>query len=132
MEYVRRQKASIRLVTVCLLVLASLLAFGSEAEREVFTGCDRHMATTFGESCSSWTIRIVEQDGRYLMDGQPMEELRHANMPSDGLSLAMIDRVGRPNMYYLVLPRQLDIYINCEFGACTFRRAIIGECCTSP
>ena len=75
---------------------------------------------------------IVKRDGTYYMDGGKMEELRHPNMPSDGLSLTLTSRVGRPNMYYVVLPRMLEIYINCEFGACTFRRSITGSCCESP
>ena len=72
---------------------------------------------------------IVIRDGAYYMDGERMEELRHEKMPKDGLSLAMVNRVGRPNMFYLVLPRKLDIFINCEFGPCTYRRSIVGRCC---
>ena len=66
---------------------------------------------------------IVLRNGEYYMDGERMEQLRHENMPRDGLSLAMVNRVGRPNMYYLVLPRKLDIFTNCEFGPCNFRRS---------
>ena len=75
-------------------------------------------------------MEIVKRSGEYYMDGSEMEQLRHPNMPKDGLSLAMKDRVGRPNMYYLVLPHKVDIYFNCEFGSCAFRRSIIGSCCT--
>ena len=55
------------------------------------------------------TVIIVERRGEYFMDGSAMEVLRHPNMPTDGLSLAMKDRIGRPDLYYLVLPNKLDI-----------------------
>lgn len=75
-------------------------------------------------------MKIVKRGGKYYMDGSEMETLRHSNMPKDGLSLAMKDRIGRPSMYWVVLPKKLDIYVNCEFGSCIFKRSIIGTCCT--
>ena len=79
-----------------------------------------------------WDTAIALRNDKYYMDGQEMEELRHPNMPQDGLSLAMKDRVGRPNMYWLVLPRMLDVFVNCEFGQCTHKRSIVGPCCVLP
>ena len=73
--------------------------------------------------------KIVERDGKYWMDGHEMEKNRHPNMPKRGLSLTMKERVGRPNIYYVVRPYKVDIYINCEFGKCEFRRSVTGECC---
>ena len=94
----------------------------NDGDRFVFEGYD-----------SMWeaTTSIVFRDGDYYMDGLRMEQLRHENMPRDGLSLAIVDRIGQPNLYYLVLPRKLDIFINCEFGPCNYRRSIIGRCCGS-
>lgn len=114
-----------------ILTSAVVGTYAWAADKAVFTGCDRHMAKTYGEDCSSWTVTIVKRGGKYYMDGSEMELLRHPDMPNDGVSLAMKDRVGRPNMYYLVLPKKLDIYVNCEFGSCTYKRSIIGTCCTS-
>ena len=78
------------------------------------------------------TTAIVDRDGIYFLDGSEMEELRHVSMPSEGLSLAMKDRIGEPSMYWLILPRQMDLYINCEFGACELKRSIKRACCSDP
>lgn len=71
------------------------------------------------------SVMVERRNGRYYMDGDEMQRLRHKNMPGGGISLAMKDRIGMPNMYYLVRSRgRLDIYVNCEFGPCTFKRSI--------
>ena len=67
---------------------------------------------------------IEERDGQYWMDGQPMEEIRHPEMPSIGLSLALQDRIGSPDNYFLIHDQVLHIYTNCELGPCTLRRSI--------
>lgn len=67
---------------------------------------------------------IVEHDGAYYMDGEPMDELRHRNMPAEGLSLAMRDRIGNPDNYFLVRHGRLEIYTNCEHGPCQLKRSI--------
>ena len=67
---------------------------------------------------------IEERDGQYWMDGQPMEEIRHLAMPTMGLSLALQDRIGSPDNYFLIHDQVLHIYTNCELGPCTLRRSI--------
>lgn len=68
---------------------------------------------------------VERRNGRYYMDGDEMERKRHPNISRGGLSLAMKDRIGSPNMYYVVRhPTRLDIYVNCEFGPCGFKRSI--------
>ncbi len=67
---------------------------------------------------------IVERGGRYYMDGDEMDKLRHPNMPADGLSLALRDRRGNPDNYFLIRDRKMDIYIDCEFGPCSLKRSI--------
>ena len=66
---------------------------------------------------------IVKRDDVYFMDGEEMEELRHANMPADGLALAIRDRIGAPDNYFLLRDGRLEIYVNCEFGPCTKKRS---------
>ena len=68
----------------------------------------------------------------YFIDGSEMEELRHASMPRDGLSLAMKDRIGEPSLYWHILPGKIDLYINCEFGTCELKRSIKETCCPDP
>lgn len=100
-------------------MLLSVLTVNA-SEKVIFEGYDTHLG---------FETIIVMQDGKYYMDGGEMEELRHKNMPKDGISLAMKDRIGRPNMYWLVLPKMVELYVNCEFGKCRFKRSIIGKCC---
>lgn len=66
---------------------------------------------------------IIKRDGAYFMDGEEMEELRHPNMPADGLALAIRDRIGAPDSYFLLRGGRLEIYVNCEFGPCTRKRS---------
>ena len=106
-----------------LLLVASLHAQAEGGDGLVFEGRDPVWGST---------TTVVRRDGVYYMDGERMEELRLRNMPPDGLSLAMVNRIGRPSMYYLVLPRKLDLYVNCEHGACTYKRSIVGRCCAEP
>ena len=68
--------------------------------------------------------KIERRDGRYYLDGDRMEEKRHRNMPNDGLSLVLVDRVGEPDNYFLVRDGQMDIYTGCEYGPCTLKRTI--------
>ena len=71
-------------------------------------------------------VVIEKTDKGYTMDGTAMEERRHSNITHEGLSLAMQDRIGEPNMYYVLdVKRQtLTLYVNCEFGPCTYKRTI--------
>ena len=108
---------AIMLIAVCLCVSAG---DADATDTIAFQGYDPLWQDTF---------TLVKRHGEYLVDGAAMEELRHPNMPPDGLSLAMKDRIGRPDLYYLVLPKKLDIYVNCEFGSCPFQRSLIGTCC---
>ena len=105
------------LISSCVLLLALT---ASASEKVIFEGYDTHLG---------FETKIVMRDGKYYMDGEEMEELRHKQMPKDGISLAMKDRIGRPNMYWLVLPKMVELYVNCEFGKCRFKRSIIGRCC---
>lgn len=117
-----------RLAFAVLGFCVSALVQADDGDRLIFEGYD---------PLSGSKTSIVLRGGDYYMDdaymdGAQMEELRHENMPQDGLSLAMVDRIGRPNMFYLVLPRKLDIFTNCEFGPCNYRRSVLGICCESP
>ena len=105
---------------LAISVLLSVALTAAAAEEVIFEGYDTRLG---------FETKIVMQDGKYYMDSEEMEELRHKNMPKDGISLAMKDRIGRPNMYWLVLPKMVELYINCEFGKCKFKRSIIGRCC---
>ena len=82
-------------------------------------------------------IAIVARGGTYFlndafMKDTEMEELRHANMPTTGLSLALKERSGKPSMYWLVLPERVDLYTSCEIGPCELKRSIKGTCCSDP
>ena len=68
--------------------------------------------------------KIERRDGRYFLDGDRMEEKRHWNMPNDGLSLVLIDRIGEPDNNFLVRDGRMDIYTGCEYGPCTLKRTI--------
>lgn len=68
--------------------------------------------------------KIERRDGRYYLDGDRMEEKRHRNMPNDGLSLVLVDRIGEPDNYFLVRDGWMDIYTGCEYGPCTLKRTI--------
>lgn len=113
----------INILGIAIILAAPITLYAEEQETLIFEGYDPVM---------QWDTTIVLRNGEYYLDRQKMEELRHPNMPQDGLSLAMEDRVGRPNMYWLVLPRKLDVFVNCEFGQCTYKRSIIGTCCVLP
>ena len=68
--------------------------------------------------------KIERRDDRYYLDGDRMEEKRHRNMPNDGLSLVLVDRIGDPDIYFLVRDGRMDIYTGCEYGPCTLKRTI--------
>ena len=68
--------------------------------------------------------KVERRDGRYYLDGDRMEEKRHRNMPNDGLSLVLVDRIGEPDNYFLVRDGRMDIYTGCEYGPCTLKRTI--------
>ena len=68
--------------------------------------------------------KIERRDGRYCLDGDRMEEKRHRNMPNDGLSLVLADRIGEPDNYFLVRDGWMHIYTGCEYGPCTLKRTI--------
>ena len=55
-----------------------------------------------------------------------MEVRRHSNITHEGLSLAIQDRTGEPDMYYVLDAKRqtLALYVNCEFGPCTYKRTI--------
>lgn len=109
-----------KILGIAIILAAPITLNAEEPETLIFEGHDPVM---------QWDTTIVLRNGKYYLDGQEMEKLRHPSMPQDGLSLAMKDRVGRPNMYWLVLPRMLDVFVNCEYGQCTYKRSIIGTCC---
>ncbi len=67
---------------------------------------------------------IVKRGVRYYIDGDEMDQLRHPKMPTDGLSLALRDQRGNPDNYFLIRDRKMDIYTDCEFGPCTWKRSI--------
>ena len=120
------------MVIGALIASMAHMAYALEEKNQdtvIFLGCDYKMATKFSESCVYWTIEIVKRRGKYIMDNLEMEELRHRNMPKEGLSLVIKDRIGQPNLYYLVLPKKLVVYSNCEIGSCTSKREITGDCC---
>ena len=75
---------------------------------------------------SLWqTQTIIERrDGGYYLDGDKMEENLHRNMPTDGLALVLIDRIGEPDNYFLVRDGRMDIYTGCEYGPCSLKRTI--------
>ena len=97
----------------------------------MFYGCDHHLARLYEERCEHWMVRIVRHDdGQYQMiPGGPLEELRHSDIPAAGVSLTLVDRVGEPDTYYVLKPRKVDVWLNCEFGPCRYRRTIQGSCC---
>ena len=70
---------------------------------------------------------VTEHAGEYFMDGDAMDVLRHPNMPSEGLSLALRDRIGAPDNYFLIRDGRMDVYTNCEFGPCRKKRTISGQ-----
>ena len=69
-------------------------------------------------------VKIEKSEGVYMMDGMTMEVRRHPNILDRGVSLAIVDRVGEPNMYYVLHQGELSIYIDCEFGPCRYKRSI--------
>ena len=83
-------------------------------------------AVIFDGYDSLWqTQTIIERrDGWYYLDGDKMEEKRHRNMPTDGLALVLVDRIGEPDNYFLVRDGRMDIYTGCEYGPCTLKRTI--------
>ena len=96
----------------------------------VFYGCDWRMADNYDETCDDWVVRIVKRADIYYKDGSQMIVARHRNMPDYRLSLAFASRFGPPDTYYLVTPKNLDIYTECEFGECRYRRSIEhAQCC---
>lgn len=107
-------------IASCIRDLDQCLALSGTADdgEIIFTGYDPLFRVP--------TI-IVERGGQYYMDGQAMEKLRHPAMPITGLSLALKDRIGVPDNYFLIFSKQMEIYTNCEFGPCSFRRAIPGR-----
>lgn len=72
------------------------------------------------------SVVIEKTDNGYTMDGMAMEVRRHSNITHEGLSLVMQDRIGEPNMYYVLDAKRetLALYVNCEFGPCAYKRTI--------
>ena len=82
----------------------------------VFRGYDPHLGSH---------VKIEKSGGVYMMDGMVMEVRRHPQIAGEGLSLVIVDRVGEPDMYYVLhRPDELSIYVNCEFGPCRYKRSI--------
>ena len=108
-----------RPVTFAAIVITSLLAAAGAARPDdgavMFRGYDPLWQAP--------TI-VVRRDGRYYMDGAALDELRHRNMPAGGISLAIRDRRGAPDIYFLIRDRAMEIYVDCEFGPCRFKRSI--------
>ena len=101
-------------LTVVALAFASVVG----ADTVVFKGYD-----------PLWqAITVVEKRAdQYFMDGDVMDKLRHRNMPKGGLSLAIRDRIGAPDNYFLIRDGRMDVYTNCEFGPCRKKRSIRGK-----
>ena len=110
-----------------------MIGFGSDKEQLVFEGDDTFFAEEYGGDKADWHVKIVRRNGKYLyiMGGteEELTEARHHNMPKDGLSLAIVQRIGRPDNYFLVLPNLMEVYTNCEYGDCNHKRDIVGTCC---
>ena len=111
------------------MVVARVLVGCTPTPQLLFEGCDAYQAERYGETCDAWHVDVVRIGPAYYMGDEPMEPMRHPAMPREGLSLAVKDRVGSPNLYYVVLPGRLDIYADCEFGDCRFKRSVRGTCC---
>ena len=75
-----------------------------------------------------WKSDTVIRKGSagYTMDGAEMEVRKDPRIRHRGIPLAMVDRIGKPNMYYVldIEGGKLAIYVNCEFGTCTHKRTI--------
>ena len=97
---------------------------GRQPESLLFHGNDTFLAERFGEH--DWPVVIEKTDNGYTMDGMAMEERRHSNITHEGLSLVMQDRIGEPDMYYVLDAKRetLALYVNCEIGPCTYKRTI--------
>ena len=96
------------------------------SESILFHGYDTFQAERFGEPKHDWLVVIEKTDDGYMMDGMAMEVRRHSNIKHEGLSLAIQDRTGEPDMYYVLDAKRqtLAIYVNCEIGPCTYKRSI--------
>ena len=114
--------SQLRTSNVDVTQVAPIPKTASRTPKAIFAGRDTRLG---------YDMKIEDRNGTYYMDGSRMERARHENMPKGGLSLAMTDRIGDPDMYYVVKPKMVDIYVNCEFGPCEFKRSIIGTCCTA-
>ena len=103
-------------------------AFGNDRTAEprtsaaFFRGYDTHLreCVVVERRCTSCPWR---------MHGRKMQALRHRSMPTHGVSLAMPNRIGQPDNYFLVTPRAVHIYANCEFGPCGHRRVVLAGGC---
>jgi len=92
-------------VAIAILIIMSRIIVSQAEDGEVliFEGID-----PLSDSLTS--IALLGGGRWYFMDGQRMKELRHANMPSDGLASTVADRTGRLDNLYLLLPCKLDIF----------------------
>ena len=97
---------------------------GRQHESLLFHGNDTFLAERYGEH--DWPVVIEKTDDGYTMDGMAMEVRRHSNITHEGLSLTIQDRVGEPDMYYVLDAKRqtLALYVNCESGPCTYKRSI--------
>ena len=71
----------------------------------------------------------------YLQDflGKHMLETWHSSVPryghknirASGRIFTMVDRIGEPNIYYVLTETgSLNVYLNCEFGPCSYSRTM--------
>ena len=99
---------------------------GQQPESLLFHGNDTILAERLGEQ--DWPVVIEKTDNGYTIDGLVAEVRRHSNITHEGLSLTIgaQNRVGEPDRYYVLdVKRQtLALYVNCEFGPCTYARTI--------
>lgn len=107
-----------RLIAFILLSVWVMTTLGEAEVQIVFDGYNPVM---------EWDTMVVSRDGKYYMDGEEMEILRHPNMPKEGLALTMKNRVGQPNIYWLILEERIDMYLNCETGPCKYKRSVFSK-----
>ena len=97
---------------------------GRQNESILFHGNDTFLAKQYGEH--DWPVVIEKTNNGYMMDGMTMEVRSHSNITHEGLSLVIQNRNGEPDNYFVLDAKRqtLALYVNCEFGPCTYKRTI--------
>ena len=66
-------------------------------------------------------------DGEYELETwhSSMPHYGHKNLRRGGRIFVMVDRIGAPAIYYVLTETgDLDVYLNCEFGPCSYDRTM--------